>query len=186
MLKYELTGHDRIQRVVRAWSDQVQRELPKLFRQLGFKWHAEAVKRVPVDEGTLKEKILHTTYYESNVLTTDVGTNVQDQSTGFRYPQALEFGTRFIAARQVLAIGDKPEVRDTEAIHSWPAKDGEAIDGTSSSIDTAGGAAGRLRDAKGRFAAGPQEQMPWLRTSWTSGVKDWFLAKYQQIMNPKG
>lgn len=180
----EVRGLTELERRIASWSVQVSREMTKLFRELGFKWRAEAVRRVPVETGWLKSKILQSTYLDTdNVWVTDVGTNVRDQETGFIYPMAVEFGTRYIAGGAVKALGDSPLITDAQAIHTWPAKSRNGIAGTSVGVDTDGATRGRRRDALGRFT-GIQEQMPWLRTSWTSGVFNWFIARYNRALEP--
>lgn len=132
-------------------------DLEKSFRRAGQRWRSGAVKRVPVDEGTLKQRIVTNTYREGLDLVTEVGTNVP-------YGVHLEFGTDKIAGGRVKALGLDEQITDSMAVHDWPAKRGEAGPGTSSMHTTDRLGRGRLRNAKGRFLKGsPQEQMPWLR-----------------------
>lgn len=142
----------------RWWDSRGRREIEIVYRKYGLLWQAGAKRRVPVDESRLEKGILAPPpYWDVVVLVQEVGTNVP-------YGPYIEFGTEKIAGGAVKAIGDDAFVTDTQAVHDWPAKRAEAIDRTSVSIDTAGGAVGRLRNASGQFLrAKPQEQMPWLR-----------------------
>lgn len=139
------------------WEKGARRNLERVYRKYGLLWQAEAKKRVPVEEGRLEKSILAPKpKWEGVVLTLEVGTNV-------KYAEYVEFGTARIAGGAVLALGDDPEITDLQAIHTWAAKEADAIQATSATIDKRGRAKGRLRNAAGRFVKGPQEQMPWLR-----------------------
>ena len=159
------------------WSQETQRKLLKAHKWAGQYWVAEAKKRCPVDEGRLRSSIRTNTYTDGQgILITEVGSNVE-------YAPHLEFGTKYIARGRVKAIGLRPDVTDTMAIHDWPAKSAEATEDTSAMIDTAGGAYGRRRNKEGRFVAGgAQEQMPFLRPAWMyirHKVYGWFSEAMQ-------
>jgi len=188
----QLIGVDNLEKLVKQWGDRFRTDVFKLFQQLGFRWHAEAVKRVPVDEGTLKNTLIHNTYWENdNSIVTELGTNLE-------YGGFVEFGTRLIAGGAVLALGpDREEISDLEAVHTWPAKQANEIRKTSRSIITDGGESsffnlqgklevgmfkGRLLNRDGELLpARPQEQMPWLRASWVV-VKPWFLESLIKLI----
>ena len=146
------------------WERQGTIDIEKPFQEIAHKMQAEAVRRVPVDEGHLVERILQNVYRDGPAeITAEVGTNVLE------YPIYLEFGTEHIAGGDVLAIGDNPIVTDAEAVHDWAAKRGDAIDET-------------------RFApAGPgesaQEQMPWLRPTFTEN-RQWALDRLDFYLRP--
>ena len=159
------------------WDKEGRRKLEQTYRKHGLLWQGESKKRVPVDEGRLEKSILAPPpFWNGVVLTQEVGTNVE-------YGPFLEFGTERIAGGDVKAIGDKPEVSDLEAVHTWPAKEGEAIDKTSDSIDTSGGATGALRNAKGQFTFKAQEQMPFLRTGFVA-IKPGLIADVDASYEP--
>lgn len=107
-------------KAVEQWEIDAQRELEHAHGLIGQRWRAEAVKRVPVDEGRLVNAILDNVVVTPNVIETEVGTNVE-------YGPFLEFGTDAIASGQVKALGTDPHITDKDAITSWPAKhaDGE-------------------------------------------------------------
>lgn len=163
---------------ISQWTSDAKKNLKRVHRIVGQRWRAEAVKRVPVEFGTLKERILSNAYEDGQyIFVTEVGTNVVE------YPVYLEFGTRFIAKGQVLAIGDSTDITDQQAVHTWPAKEYEAIAKTSHSINSAG----ELRNDPSRFVsqivAGPQEQMPWLRPAFNS-IRIWVIAQLNTTIEP--
>lgn len=163
----------------RAWGREAERDLTQAHRTIGNRWKGEAKKRVPVDEGTLKQRILANTYHDrtADEIVTEVGTNVP-------YGKYLEFGTKHIAGGRVKALGEDEGLTDRQAIHDWPAKSGEAGDKTSASIDAKGGASGRLRNAGGQFLRGsPQEQMPWLRPAFNS-IREWAVDLLTKAFRP--
>lgn len=187
----ELIGLEGLTKLAEKWNEKLRGQAFRLFTQLAFRWHAEAVKRVPVDEGILKNTLIHNTYWENDTtIVTELGTNLD-------YGGFVEFGTRFIAGGAVLAIGPKPEVTDTEAIHTWPAKQANETEKTSRSIIRdqgdhslfdlqgklhVGTFKGRLLNVSGNLLpARPQEQMPWLRASWVV-VKPWFLEELIKLI----
>lgn len=164
--------------ICHQWSGEASKNLTKAYKWTGQAWVAEAKKRVPVDEGRLRSSIRSNTYRDAQgVLITEVGTNVE-------YGKHVEFGTDRIAGGRVKALGLAPEISDTQAIHDWPAKSGEATEHTSAQMDMSGGAKGRLRNAAGQFlAVGPQEQMPWLRSAWVA-IKQRAIGWINEAMKP--
>lgn len=169
----------RLSLALNRWDAEGRRKTEQTYRKYGLLWQAGAKRRVPVDEGRL-EKGIHAPkpHWEGGlVLTQEVGTNVE-------YGPFLEFGTDRIAGGRVKALGEDPNITDQQAIHTWPAKEAEAIEGTSASIDTSGGAQGRLRNSSGRFVrAKPQEQMPWLRPAFME-IRDDLIAELDANYRP--
>lgn len=161
------------------WSKDLKAKLRAVHKEVGMMWAAGAVKRVPVDTSTLKNRILHNVYIDNQyVYVTEVGTNIPE------YPIDLEFGTKWIAKGAVLALGTSTQITDQQAIHIWPAKAGVDFhaDYTSVSINTqderlnlAGNLAGPNK--KG----GPQEQMPWLRPAFNA-IKTIVIDSLNQTM----
>ncbi len=101
-----------------GWSEDARERLLDAHRRIGQRHKAEAVKRVPVDEGTLKERITTATHRDTagTEILTETGTNVPD------YPVFLEFGTRYIAGGRVKALGEGVDITDAQAVKDWPAK----------------------------------------------------------------
>lgn len=162
---------------LRAWRDDSRRELQKAYHRAGLLWQAEAKKRVPVDESRLVQGILSPPpYWNGAVLTQEVGTNIE-------YGVHTEFGTDRIAGGKVKRLGDRPDITDLEAVHTWPAKEADAIETTSHSIDTKGATEGRLRTKIGQFTHGPQEQMPWLRPAFQA-IKDELIDGINMACEP--
>jgi hypothetical protein len=156
------------------WSQQGRGAMRIAFRQVGERFKAEAKKRVPVDEGRLRNAILSNTYEDSlGELVTEVGSNVD-------YAVYVEFGTKWIAHGAVKAIGITAEVTDAEAVHWWQAKARDAVGMDAVSIGWRGG---RLVGAGGFGVGGPQEQMPWLRAAW-SAIKPWAIETIGRSMRP--
>lgn len=168
------------------WSAEGRRDLRMAFINIGERFKTEAKKRVPVDEGRLRNAIMSNTYEESTGdLVTEVGTNVE-------YGIYVEFGTKWIAGGAVKRIGLKEEVTDAEAVHWWKEKAGGALRFDKSRPDSAGYKmdkisigfrGGVLVTAGGEAANGPQEQMPWLRAAWSS-IKDWSRERINNAMRP--
>lgn len=167
-------GADDFIALLYRWSDEGRRQLERAITRAVFRWHAEAVKRVPVDTGRLKNAILHNVYWAGGELIGEVGTNVRT------YPDYLEFGTKRIAGGRVLALGGSPDITDAMAIHDWAAKDAETGTMQGVSIDSQG----RRRAKSGRFVGGGgQEQMPWLRPAFNA-IRDWATAEIQAALAP--
>lgn len=155
-------------RFVRAWRRMLER------------WRAAAVKRVPVDNSTLKQNILSEWFWRGSELYGAVGTNIP-------YGVYVEFGTKFIAKGAVLALGTRARITDAQSVHTWAAKEGDAIETTSASYHKHSEDDRLLRNRSGQWIykssrglkttdnfdkalkspGGPQEQMPWLRASFT-------------------
>lgn len=153
---------DGLERRVQSWEQSVKNKAFKTFRRIEVVWRGQAVKRVPVDTSTLKQHIIGNTFWSSTTqITVEVGTNI------FGYPDFLEFGTDRIAGGAVKALGLSPDITDSMAVHTWPAKEGEASELTSHSYKRIDGG-GILRNSLGARVGGPQEQMPWLRPAFNS------------------
>ncbi len=152
----------------RAWDKSTVANLQKALRIIGVRWQAEAVKRVPVDSGNLKQRILYEVIREAGEWLVAVGTNVP-------YGKYLEFGTKFIAGGRVKALGMDVGITDSQAIKDWPAKTGGLI---TSQIGLA-----RMRASKGFLNGNPSEQMPWLRTS-MNVILGWAVEQLTQAAQP--
>jgi hypothetical protein len=160
---------------LRNVAKQQSKDLETKFRRVGQRWRAGAVRRIPVDEGTAKARVVTNTYREGLDLITEVGGNVP-------YMVWLEFGTDKIAGGRVKALGLDEHITDAQAVHNWPAKDGEAIAGTSAMHTTDSRGVGRLRNSSGQFLKGsPQEQMPWLRPAFME-IADWVLDEIGETL----
>lgn len=154
------------------WSEDSRRRLVQAHRKIGERHKAEAVKRVPVDEGRLRNGIITRTHHNASMtdVLTETGTNVRG------YPVYLEFGTRFIAGGRVLALGDGIAITDAEAVKDWPAKSA----GQDGRIDKRG----RFRTSTGQFVKGAgREQMPWLRPAFWA-IRDWALKQLANVHIP--
>lgn len=170
-------GLDEFVKKLGRWTKEGRKRLIRAHKIIGQRWLAEMKKRVPRDDGTLAQRLLTNTYEENGEIITENGSNLA-------YAKYLEFGTQFIAGGAVKALGDSPDLTDADAIHDWPAKRAEAIKQTSASRDTSGGATGRLRNAGGQFVGGrPQEQMPWLRPSFTE-IRKWAIKQIDESYEP--
>lgn len=146
----------------RTWGKEAERDLKKAHRTIGYRWKSGAVKRVPVDEGTLKQRILSNTYHDrtADEIVTEVGTNVP-------YGKWLEFGTRRIAGGRVLALGDSEDITDAQAIRDWPAKSEESIEG---------------EEIRGQTHSS-DEQMPWLRPAFNA-IREWAVDLLTNALRP--
>jgi hypothetical protein len=173
--------------MLRTWDSSLMTNLIRVLRIVGKRWQGEAIKRVPVDFGTLKERILTETYQEGNSFTTACGTNLP-------YGKYVEFGTRTIAGGRVLALGDGPDITDAQAIKLWPAKNfgSGAINPKTGSRErggfineTTGKANMRAvsADLRRHERGAPSEQMPWLRPS-LNAIKSWAIEMIQEAMIP--
>lgn len=154
------------------WETGLDDRLEKAFRVIVNRWHAECVKRVPVHDSTLKQRILTEVFKEAETWFGAVGTNLV-------YGKFLEFGTKYIAGGRVLALGDGTEITDEMAIKDWPAKSADSV-GHMVTAD------GRLRNAEGKFTAkggNSNEQMPWLRPA-MNAIKPWALGVLAKAMLP--
>jgi hypothetical protein len=158
---------------MRAWSGEAAKAALQAHKEIGERHRSEAVKRVPVDTGTLKQKILTNTYESSGVITTETGTNIEG------YPVFVEFGTRFIAKGRVLALGTRPDVTDAEAPRNWPAKNDSIVDRRTGEANQTVVAAIQKRWERG----GRDEQMPWLRPSWMF-IRQWAIAAIEAAFKP--
>lgn len=163
---------------VSNWTKSLKAKLHRAHRIIGVRWQAEAVKRVPVDTSTLKQRLLKNVYQDSEfIYVTEVGTNVPE------YPIYVEFGTRFIARGAVLALGLSTTITDAQAIHTWPAKQADEIGKTSFSRDVHGNLWNNPSQFTHAIVGGPQEQMPWLRPSFNH-IKSWVIDQLNGVLVP--
>jgi len=161
---------NRLVTSLKKWKTQLPPRLLRAHKRIGKRWHGEANKRVPVDEGTLSQRIIDNSFIDfRGHITTEVGSNV---------PHAVfvEFGTERIAGGQVKALGTGAEITDMESIKVWPAKmaglEGFTVDEQ-----------GRLRN-RGRFVKGAtKEQMPWLRPAFMA-IKPWAIGEITKAVRP--
>lgn len=153
------------------WSEESVKKLEKAHKRIGKRWQAEAVKRVPVDSGTLKQRIIENTYREGQKIITECGSNVP-------YAVYVEFGTRHIAGGRVLALGPGTGITDADAIKDWPAKEAGGVVGGRSG-NAAVDAALLARAKRGQA----NEQMPWLRPAFNS-IKDWAISELTKATEP--
>lgn len=141
-------------------------------QDIATKWEYEAKLRIPVETGNARNQ----TFGHSGVDGEGVYAKVENNT---EYASFLEFGTKHIAGGAVLALGDREDVTDAEAVHSWAAKDGNANDRTSHSHR-----GGKLNNGKGDVLASqrPQEEMPWLRTSFMA-IREWAIRRIAKAFN---
>lgn len=166
---------NKLAKAIRRWGKDAKPNLKAAHERIGKRWQAEAVKRVPVDTSTLKQRIVTRTWWEGgNSVVTECGSNVP-------YAAFTEFGTRHIAGGRVLAIGDSPDVTDSQAITIWPAKNRGIVDEDTGIANAAVVKALDARLARG----GSQEQMPWLRPAFNS-IADWALQQLIEATAPPG
>lgn len=168
------TGAKQMERRLKGWSKSVEKRAEMAMTRIGLRWHAGMVERVPVDEGTLKERLLVNTYLEKGVWITEAGSNL-------KYAVFVEFGTDYIAAGNVKALGMGPEITDAQAITVWQAKNAGII--KTGGVADANVLAAIEANLK---AGGRQEQMPWLRPAFNA-IRKWVekeMAKALEI--PKG
>lgn len=172
------------------WGAEAPRRLKTAHRKIGALHRQEAVKRVPVDEGTLRQRILTNTYETDGMIFTETGTNIPE------YPIYIEFGTKYIAGGRVKRLGTAPDLTDAQAITLWPAKNfGSLVDFLGGSKDRR---PGQIDEETGKanerivagFAArlargGAQEQMPWLRPAFQK-IKVDAIGLLHAAMDPPG
>ena len=133
------------------WSKSLKAKLLKVHKQVGARWRDEAQRRVPVDKDTLRARLFHNEYEETQyIYVTEMGTNIPE------YPVYLEFGTRFIAGGAVLALGDSTGLTDQDAIHTWPAKE-KGLTGMAAGTNS-------------------NEQMPYIRPAFNS-IREWVIER---------
>ena len=172
-----------LEQLVSRWESVSKEKVFKAFRRIGVAWKAEAQKRIPVDTGMARQHVLTNTYWDSLTnIVTETGSNLLDKK-GFSYPAALEFGTKWIAKGKVKALGDSPLITDSQAIHTWAAKEGDATEKTSASFrKISGSPSGARFNRGGRFVgSGPQEQMPWLRPAFNR-IRSWAEDEINKAM----
>ena len=146
-------------------------EIEEILRWLAKAWQAGAKRRAPVGKtGDLRNKVLKAVRWENGIVFVEVGSNMP-------YAIFVEFGTKHIAGGRVKKLGLRVDITDRDAIHSWPAKDGQAIASTSDRFDAN---VNRRRTAGGQFAR-VQEQMPWLRPAFNE-LRPKLYAKIQRIL----
>lgn len=166
----------RLQRTIDEWTSEGLKRLERAYKRIALAWRAGAERRVPVDESLVAQHILSNTYWdegEKMILTTEVGTNVKD------YPVYIEFGTELIAGGRVLALGEDPDISDSQAVRFWPAKNQDRIS-EKTGEEFAGARKARLRREK---TGTPDEQMPWLRPSFVE-IRDWAIEEIDDALEP--
>jgi HK97 gp10 family phage protein len=164
----------QLEKRLEGWRASVRSKAAKAMKQVALRWHAEAVERVPVDEGTLRNRILQNSYEENGVFIAEVGSNLE-------YAKFLEFGTDYIAGGKVKALGDDPGVTDAQAITVWAAKNADLVSNKTGKADKRANAA----IDKNLKAGGSQEQMPWLRPAFNS-IRRWAEKLIVNALNPPG
>jgi len=147
-----------------------QKQFETAFKRITMRWKNEAQKRVPVDTSHLKQNMLNAVKNKGMRLIGEVGTNVP-------YAAHLEFGTDYIAGGKVKALGMDPRITDAQAIHTWAAKEGDAIRRTSHSYYR-----GDLFNIKSKKVGGPQEQMPFLRPAWMA-IELWAIGEIRKVLH---
>lgn len=158
--------------LVARWKTASRAKLFRAFRRIGVAWKGEAQKRIPVDTGMARQHVVTNTFWEGDQdLITETGTNLVDEG-GHSYPTDLEFGTDLIAGGAVKALGRSPLLTDLDAIHTWPAKEGDETNETSASIRKIDGGTARFNRKEQFVGSNPQEQMPWLRPAFNR-IRDW-------------
>lgn len=143
---------------------EVKRRSLQALKRVAIRNRDECVKRIPVDEGTARQRMVTNVSERGDVIDAAWGPG----GDGMDYVQYLEFGTEYIAGGLVRQLGTGVDIPDTGAIHTWPAKEGEAIEKTSHSIDSNR----QLFNREGTAVPGPQEQMPFMRPAFYT-IKDW-------------
>jgi hypothetical protein len=99
----------------KQWREDIVDGVTDVLTNAGEAWVAGAARRVPVDKGRLKSSIVAApVQYIRGSLVLVVGTDVT-------YSLYVEFGTKFIAGGDVLALGQSPEITDAMAVRDWPA-----------------------------------------------------------------
>jgi len=151
------------------------------------RWVIEAKRRVPVETDAVRKDISG----ESGAEKRDELYYVACFTDVDRYPKYIEFGTTRIAKGKVLALGKSPRITDEMAIHTWPAKRGDATSRTSAGIlgvrkTKAGYFTRTLYNRKGKTVphgtpGRPQEQMPWLRPSWMA-IEEWAVEQITKAL----
>lgn len=131
------------------WQRKIHGDVTEALEAIGEAWKTGAQRRVPVNEGTLRESIVAEVSFERGSIVLVVGTNVD-------YSIFIEFGTRFIAKGEVLALGTDPEITDAMAVKTWPALEG--------------------RDGSG-------QQMPWLRPAFQA-IRPQAEARLDEAIDP--
>jgi hypothetical protein len=156
----------------RSWDKSLLDNLVRVLKTIGVRWKGEAQKRVPVDEGTLKQRILYEVFKEAGNWICAVGTNVP-------YGKFLEFGTKWIAGGRVQALGEGSDITDAQAIKNWPAKNAGFVDEKTGVANQAAVSASLRAHQRGS----PQEEMPWLRSS-LSAIKAWAIQAIIEAAQP--
>jgi HK97 gp10 family phage protein len=135
-------GLEELGLMAEDWSRNMRKNLVQAMHQIGQAWAAEAKRRCPVENGTLRNSISYNVIDGTLGVWLDVGVPNE-----MHYAIYVEFGTRFIAKGAVLALGPDPGITDAQAIKDWPAKAANANAST--------------------YGSG-EEQMPWLRTAYNA------------------
>ncbi len=141
-----LDGLTEFEKILQQSVPKTRDKLKLAMRDIATMWQMQAKLRAPVDTGILRNQVLNEHGIDTRgEFFAAVGSNQ-------KYAKFVEFGTKYIAGGQVQALGTRPDITDTEAIKSWPAKD------------------------KG---GGQREQMPWLRPAWMH-IKDKAMKKIDE------
>lgn len=170
--------------LIKKWDRTSRDRVFRAFRRIGVAWKAEAVKRIPVDTGMARQHVQTETLWDGpQEIVTNTGTNLKSDETGEPYPVYLEFGTKRIAGGAVRRLGYDPFVTDAQAVHTWPAKEKDAIDETSASYRKIDGGSARFNRRGAFVGSSPQEQMPWLRPAFNV-IRDWSMREIEQSFTP--
>lgn len=113
-VEMKLEGIEEFAGLLEQYKQELRAELRQAFVEITTKWQREAVMRVPVEFGTLRQSIRPQVRWVGQELQGKVGSSV-------KYAAFIEFGTEHIAGGRVKALGLRPDVTDAQAIKEWPA-----------------------------------------------------------------
>jgi hypothetical protein len=177
-MRADIFGFDasakQLEKRLQGWRKTIRGNAEKAMKQIALRWHAEAAERVPVDEGTLRERLLQNSYEERGVFIAEVGSNLP-------YAKFLEYGTDYIAGGKVKALGDDAGITDAQAITVWAAKNADIVNNKTGKANNRAVAAGDARLKRG----GAQEQMPWLRPAFNK-IRRWAEKLLEKALTPPG
>lgn len=151
-VQFRWSGLDAFAESLRRFGEEAEQELEREMEVIAARWAAEARRRVPVETGALGATLLHESGRQGSEFFAAVGSNQE-------YAPHIEFGTEWIAGGAVKAIGTAPDVTDSQAVRSWPAK------------DEGGGGAG--------------EQMPFLRPAFMA-IEEWAIKRLKKVIEMDG
>lgn len=170
--------------LLKKWDSQSRQRVFRAYRRVGVAWKAEAIKRIPVKTGMARQHVVTNTSWDGDhEIFTETGSNLTDPETGIPYPVYIEFGTKWIAKGRVKALGYDPFVTDSQAVHTWQAKEEDAIRKTSASYRKIDGGSARFNRFGEFVGSSPQEQMPWLRPAFNF-IRDWAIREIEQSFVP--